>query len=207
MIRMLVFRVAPVVLAGTFLLGCASPPPEDSGELVVETMELGAYAEGVPGGIEQRSMQMNATVEAIDYGTRRVTLVDEEGNRKTLTAPPEAVNFGEVQKGDRVSITYMEELVVYLKEKGSPRTESGGALLTGRAAEGNKPQVVVAGTLEISAIVKALDLVNHTATLQFPDGSEQTIQVREDVELSGEQLGQEVIFQTSEAMVLTVEKQ
>ncbi len=201
-----VFRIASVV-AATFLMGCASTPPEDTGELTVETMEASAYAEGVPGGIEQRAVVLVATVESIDYKARRVTLVDEAGNRKTLTAPEEAINFEQVEKGDRVSIAYVEELVIYLKEKGSPRTESGAVLLAGRAEEGNKPLVVVGEAVEISAIVKALDLVDHTATLQFPDGSERTIQVREDVELSGSQLGQEVIFQTSEAMILTVEKQ
>ncbi len=207
MSSMFAFRITPVVVAATFLLGCASSPPEDTGELAVEATEESAYAEGVPGGIERRTLEMSATVESIDYGTRRVTLVDEEGNRKSLTAPSDAVNFGEVQKGDRVSITYVEELVVYVKEKGAPRTQSGGAMLAGRAAEGNKPQVVIADTVEISAIIKALDLDNHTATLEFPDGSQRTIQVREDVPLSGEQLGREVIIQTSEAMVLTVEKE
>ena len=55
-----------------------------------------------------------------------------------------------------------------------------------RAAKGEQPGGMVAETMRTTATVTAVDLEAHTATLQFEDGSTETVDVRPDVELTSE---------------------
>ena len=59
-----------------------------------------------PGGRMVRTATITATVEAIDYKKRTVTLKGPEGRSQTLTVGPEAKRFNEVKKGDQVTVDY-----------------------------------------------------------------------------------------------------
>lgn len=196
--------------AGVFTLtatiaACATPPAEDTGALVGMTSGGSTYEKGVPGGVTTQVSTLEATVAHIDYKKRTVQLVDALGNRKTLEVGPEAVNFNQIKKGDAVKIAFVDELVVYLRDKGEP-ADDGAAGVAARAPAGQKPQVFVAQSAELTAVVKSVDLAKHTATLKFPDGKLQTVQVRPDVMLDKRQVGREVTFRLSKAMAISVEK-
>ena len=64
----------------------------------------------------------------------------------------------------------------------------------------------MADTVEVTARVKSVDLARHKATLEFPDGSTRTVSVRPDVKLSSTDVGREIVFRTTEALALKVEK-
>ncbi|HEY9037269.1 MAG TPA: hypothetical protein VIM96_11225 [Pseudomonadales bacterium] len=195
-------RIAGIACAAVLMTACAS---DANDQLSGKADESAVYADGVAGGVATRVMRITATVKSIDYKTRKVTLEDDKGNKKTLTVGPEAINFDQVKKGDQVNVEYMEQLVVFMKAKGTPDSD-GIAMLAGRAPEGNKPAVVMGGTVEMTAVVKELDLENHTATLQFPTGDLQVFPVRQDVVLKKDMIGKEVVFQATTAVALTVEK-
>lgn len=197
---------AVIVLASTVAAGCASQA-EDQAELDVEVSESVMTQESVPGGARLVTMTMVADVISIDYKKRKVTLQDAKGNKKTVTVDPEVANFDQVHKGDTVSLAYLEETIVYVKEPGETgAAEPAGAVVGATAAPGEKPADFLAGTVEVTAKVSAVDLENHTATLDFPDGTTQTVPVRPDVELNPDQVGTEVVFQITEAYALSVEK-
>lgn len=69
----------------------------------------------MPGGVTTRTARITATVTAIDYEKRSVTLQDGKGGHKTLAVGPEVINFNQVEKGDRVKLVYVEEMIVYLQ--------------------------------------------------------------------------------------------
>lgn len=186
------------------LTACASPAPE-SAALVGQAAGAVAYQEGVPGGSATQVSTLVATVAAIDYKQRTVTLLDEQGNRKTLAVGPEASNFNQVKKGDIVKIAVVDELLIYVREKGRPGND-GAEGLVAKAPAGEKPAMIAAESAEMTAVVKAVDLAKHTATLQFPDGRQQTVKVRPDVKLDKKQVGREVVFRLSSAMAISVEK-
>lgn len=200
--RLLVSSSALALLA---LLACAPAPEAET--LHVETTENTTLVPGVPGGAKQRVSRLTATVKEVDFKNRRVTLQDDQGNIKTMPVPKEAINFDQVKKGDRVTIAYAEELIVYLKDKDAAAVEDAGASLVGRAPAGNKPQAVVAEASNLVATVTAVDLEKHTATLKFANGEVRVVQVRDDVELKKSHVGREVVFHHREATVLSVEKQ
>ena len=59
-----------------------------------------------------------ATVEAINQETREVTLRREDGKIVQMVIGPEARNLAQVEKGDRVTVTYEVGLVVALGPPG-----------------------------------------------------------------------------------------
>ncbi|MNO00112.1 hypothetical protein D3C81_2199200 [compost metagenome] len=71
--------------------------------------------------------------------------------------------------------------------------------------EGAKPGMLVADTVEVTAVVKVIDKANHTATLEFADGSRRTVRVRPDVELKDSYLNQEVVIRLTSALAISVE--
>lgn len=192
-----------LLLPVAMLASCASAPEAE--KLATESREAASYTKGVPGGAKERVTRLVATVKEVDYKNRRVTLQDEAGNIKTFPVPQEAINFEQVEKGDRVTVAVVEALVISLVDKNT-KAENGAAQLAGRAPAGNKPQAVMAEGRDVTAVVTAVDLQKHTATLKFPDGMIQTVQVRDDVELKKSYVGREVLFQYREAAAISVDK-
>jgi len=74
------------------------------------------------------------------------------------------------------------------------------------APKGAQPAGLVAETTQVTATVKAIDPTNHTATLQFEDGSAETFPVRDDIDLSRRKVGEKVVFQVTEMIALSLEK-
>jgi hypothetical protein len=188
------------------LVACSSQQDTEA-PLAMEVDEEVMTVDGVPGGVTTQTADITATVSAIDYKKRSLTLEDGKGARRTFNIGPEVVNFKEIKKGDKVALEYTQGVVVYLREKGEPTGDddnAAGVVMT--APEGSKPGAVAVGTTEITAEVTAVNLENHTATLKFPDGVSQEIPVRSDVELSKDQVGREVVMQITTAIAIDVEK-
>lgn len=146
-----------------------------------------------------------ATVEAIDYDTRHVTLKGPQGNSTTLYVDEEAYNFKEVEVGDNVEISYLASLAINL-EKGSGKNPSvvvGNA--NTRAPEGQKPVGAAVNTIEIIAVVENIDYKNRTIDLKGPRGNVITVDVDEDVEnFKNIKKGDEVTATYTEAVAISV---
>ena len=99
----------------------------------------------------------------------------------------------------------IEELVVFIDEEGAaaPDTAAGAVVL---APKGAQPGGLMAGTVQITATVTAIDQAQRTATLRFEDGSSRTFPVREDIDLSQRRVGETVVFQVTEMIAISIEK-
>ena len=64
----------------------------------------------------------------------------------------------------------------------------------------------MASTVEVTGKVEAIDLAHRKATLRFPDGTTTTFKVRKDVDMTKGRIGDEVVFRTTEALAISVEK-
>lgn len=175
---------------------CSSTPPGD---------RIVAYQAGEPGGTVVQTTKTSATVTGIDAANRKVTLVSPEGKKTTFKAGPEVVNFDQIKVGDQVKATVVEELVVFLRTKGDPAGD-GQAAAVALAPVGAKPGVLMADTVQVTAQVTKIDLKRHRATLQFPDGTTESFAVRQDVDLTKRQVGEEVVIRRTEALAIRVEK-
>jgi hypothetical protein len=192
-------------LALRLKLASAIPLVPIEGRMSADTTSGAAVVEGVPGGVVVQTHEVTATVAAIDQAHRRVTLVSSDGIKQTVKAGPEVINFDQIRVGDQLKVKVAEELVAYLAEVGAPANDSA-ATLVALAPKGAKPGGVVADTVQVTAKVTAIDLKQHTATLQFADGSTRTVAVRQDVDLTRRHVGEAVVIRMTEMLAISVEK-
>jgi hypothetical protein len=192
-------------LALRLQLASAIPLAPIEGKLTGSPATATSLASGVPGGIAVQTYELTATVAAIDQGARKLTLLSQDGIKQTVKVGAEAVNFDQIQVGDRLKVRVTEQLVVYVSGEGEVPSD-GGAQLVALAPKGAKPGGIMAETAQVTAKVTALDTKRHKATLQFEDGTTKTVAVRPDVDLSQRKVGDKVVIRATEALALTVEK-
>jgi len=169
------------------LTSCSTPTKQEADSVSV-------HHEGVPGKVILNTYKITANVTSIDTANRRVTLVGSDGKPIVFKAGPEVTNFAQIQVGDRLKVTMVEEVAVYLAEQGPPPDASV------------KPEAGLANTKEVTAKVKSIDPGQHKVTLVYPDGSTHKLMVRNDVDLSKRKVGEEVVIRTTDAMAIKVEK-
>lgn len=150
-------------------------------------------------------LSFTATVEAIDYDTRHVTLKGPQGKTTTFYVVEEAYNFKEVEIGDLVNIAYKASIAINL-EKGSGQDPSfivGGA--STRASEGQKPEGVAYNVINVRARVEDIDYENRTVDLKGPRGNVITVEVDESVQnFKNIKKGDEVSAKYTEAVAISV---
>ncbi len=185
----------PIAAAG--LTSCTSVKTETNTAVKAEY--------GVPGGQVVQTSQVTATVTAIDSAKRKLTLVTPAGERTTVKAGPEVVNFPQIRIGDQLKVTLTEEILIRMAKPGE-KTKDDAAALVGLAPVGAKPGALMAETRQVTATVTAIDLSKQKATLQFPDGSSKTFPVREDVDLSKRSVGEKVVVRSTEVFAIRIEK-
>lgn len=88
--------------------------------------------------------------------------------------------------------------------KSAPTSEA--ELVASSADEGQKPGMLVAARQTITAKVTAIDTKARTATLLFEDGLSRVVPVREDVKLSADQVGKQVVIVETVAVAAEVFK-
>jgi uncharacterized protein YcfJ len=162
--------------------------------------------EGVPGGAIVNTVELAAKVIEIDQEARTAVLQIPSGATMPITVGPEVINFDQIKVGDTVLAIVTEGLVIHMAGEDSAKDDgvSGGAIL---AAKGAMPGAIVAETVRMTATVTAIDVEARTATMKFEDGRTKTVLVRPDIDLSQRKVGEKVVFEMTQMVALSVEKQ
>jgi hypothetical protein len=158
----------------------------------VEGTSRESYTKGVPGGVVVQTFKMTATVTAIDKPKRMATLLGPNGKTFIVTVGPDAAYFDQVRVGDQVNATVTEKIAAHLDTQGA--TASSGAA------------TVVAENTQTTAKVMAIDSTKRTATLEFEDGTVQTLPVRADLDLSKHKVGEQVVLRVTQIIATNLEK-
>jgi Cu/Ag efflux protein CusF len=150
------------------------------------------------------SIEMQATVTAIDLKTRMVTLKGPDGNETTIHVDERARNLPQVKVGDVVKIAYMQAVAwkVNKSSKAAP-TEAEAAEV--RAKPGEKPGGAAGQRITFTATIEAIDLANGTVTLKGPQGNSRTIKARNPANLKKVKVGDLVDITYTEAVAIKVE--
>ena len=181
------------------LTSCSSAPRG-------ETISSSVHRKGVPGFSAAETTKLSATVTGIDAVSRKVTLATADGKRMSVKCGPHVVNFNQIHLGDRVHATVTTKVAVAMAHAGS-KSGDGGETVLSTPANVAKPRAMIAETEQFTATVVAINLDRHQATLRFSDGSRQTITVRDDIDLTKRRVGEKVVFRTTVAVAVSVEKQ
>ena len=178
---------------------------EEPGTTVAESMDL-IEGEGVKAGaINTQVIQKTARVMAIDYENRTVVLEGGEGESIELEVGEEAVNFKQIQTGDMVIAEYLESVALFATEPGSGESAQIASAVA-LAVEGEMPGGIIADTLQVTAVVEAIDYETRTVTLKGPLRTT-TMHVDERAKrFDNIKQGDEVHFVYTEAVAISVTK-
>ena len=193
-----------LTLATLLLVACSSSPTLE-GPLSSTTQHSNIQLQGVPGSVRTQVKTTTATISAIDYQTRQVTLKDAQGHRQTLQANPNVQRFEQVKVGDRVHAEVAEETAVFLSGRGVA-ADDGIIQRLLQQARSDQPGMALHSSEQVTAQVTAVDLAQHSVTLRYPNGISRTVLVRPDVALDEHAVGSQVVIRVSTAMLVRVEK-
>lgn len=121
---------------------------------------------------------IQATVEAINYDTREVTLKGPDGNSVQVAVSDDVKNFPQIKKGDQVNVGYFESIALALQKPGESLAPTGRSQTFVRRAPGQKPGGATLSVSDITATVENVDQQNREVTLKGPNGN--TVNVRVD---------------------------
>jgi hypothetical protein len=193
-------HAALFALCALVLWACSTPAPPPP-------PAVAASEQQAPGKVTRQSViEVSATVEAIDYDTRMVTLRGSDGRTVTFRADDSVRRLNEVKKGDVVQATYYQAVAINLRKPGQAQPGVSAAGMSGRAEPGEPPAAAGARSVTIVATVRALDREKQTATLETPDGELKTIAVRNPQHFDVAAVGDLVEITYTEAVAISVEK-
>lgn len=150
------------------------------------------------------TLELEATVVAIDATTREIRLKPRHGDEKVFTAGTEMVNFDQVRVGDTVHAVVVEATAINLVSGGSTEVAAAAEAIM-LAPRGAKPGGVVVDAVEVFGTVVAIDGHDHTVAVQFANGLTDVLQIGKHRDLSQIALGDSIRFRMTEAIAISVE--
>ncbi len=164
-----------------------------------------AQSTGTDEGVDAvEVVKSTATVEKIDLEKRKVTLLLDDGKKKTYKVDPRVQNLAQVKVGDHLQMSFTEEILIVVGDSNQAPNSSAGSEVA-VAPQGAKPGMVMVSTSAMSAQILAVDAANHKVTLLDPDGKKKTIKVSKKVTtLDQLKVGETVNMVMTDSMVVDI---
>ncbi len=175
----------PEVAAPAAAAPAPAPAAAPRGETLVATVEL------------------TATVTAINQTTREVTLQKEDGTEVSFVASEDVKNLAQVKVGDMLHVVYGEALA-YEVRKGGTTVAPATAIAGGAAELGQRPAGALARQTTATVVITAIDPKVPSVTFQGPAGNTRTIKVLHPEKLEGVSVGDTVELTFTEALAIKV---
>jgi hypothetical protein len=143
------------------------------------------------------------TVESIDHQARVLSLKEKTGKLVTIDVPETVERFDEVKVGDKVTVTYYDNVTVRLKKPGEAAVNTLEGALTPTA--GQKPGGTMAAQRTMTAKIEAIDANVPSITFTGPNGWKYSRRVQDKNVLKQVKVGDQVDFVWTEAVQIRVE--
>jgi Cu/Ag efflux protein CusF len=151
-------------------------------------------------------IKATATVEKIDLEKRKVTLLLQDGKKKTFKVDKSVQNLDQVKVGDHLKLSYTEEIIIFVG-KSSQAPGAGGTADVGVTPKGAKPGIVMVETSALSTKILAVDPAKHRVTIEDPDGQAKKIKLSKNVaNLDQLKAGETVDMVMTESLVVEIVK-
>ena len=167
-----------------------------------------ATSAAVPSREDTILVSLTATVEAIDYTNREVTLKGPLGNEATFTVDQRVKRLDEVKVGDQIRADYYISVAAELR-KPTPEEEKNPLVVldaAGKAPPGTSPAAGGLRRLKVVATIEGLDRPSQTVTLKGPRGRYLTVRVADPARLTQARIGDHVVITYTEALAVSLEK-
>jgi len=155
------------LVVATFTLSLALPVMAQTREVTV------GKTPGVVGAAQ--TVQVSATITAIDAASRAITVKGPQGREVTFIAGPEVKNFSQLKVGDQVDAQYSESLVVELKKGGGMAVGATEQSAMASAKQGGNPAGMGGRQVTVVGDVINLDPATQTVTVR---GKERTLDLK-----------------------------
>ncbi|HWX95125.1 MAG TPA: hypothetical protein VNY29_21110 [Terriglobales bacterium] len=134
---------------------------------LVIALSLPSWAQEVK-QLPTQSVTLSGTVATIDHEKRTVNIKKADGSFETVDVPPSAKRFDELKVGDKVSVTYNNNVSARLKPPGEApvNTQTG----TSTAGQGERPGGTASLQRTMTATVDAIDKNASSITFVGPNG-------------------------------------
>jgi hypothetical protein len=191
-------KLSFAVLGLALASGCSTPE-------VAETpaaTPVAAPAAAPRGEAVVATVEMTATVTAIDQQTRVVTLRKDDGSELTFVASEDVKNLAQVEVGDVLHVVYAEAIAYEVRKGG---TAAATTAIVGAAAEpGQRPAGALARQTTVTVAIVAIDPQVPSVTFKGPQGNTRTIKVLHPEKLAGVNVGDTVDLTFTEALAIKV---
>ena len=153
-------------------------------------------------------VSLTASVQAIDYTNREVTLKGPLGNEVTFTVDQRVKRLDEVKVGDSVRADYYVSIAAELRkptreEEKNPLVELEAA---GKAPPGTSPAAGGLRRFRVVTTIEGLDRPTETITVKGPRGHYLTTRVADPSNLTKMRIGENIVVTYTEALAISLEK-
>jgi hypothetical protein len=148
------------------------------------------------------TVTLSGTVEAIDHAKRILSIKTDDGKFETLEVPQSAKRFDELKIGDKVSVTYNNNVSVRLKPPGEAAVDTGIATQT---TGGERPGGTIAVVRTMTATIGAIDKSAPSITFVGPNGFKYTRRVVDPDVLDKVKVGDQVDITWNTDLTVSVE--
>jgi hypothetical protein len=163
------------------------------------------YAQSAKGIDEVDVVKASAKVEKVDLKDRKVTVLMDNGKKKTFKVNKDVQNLDHVQVGDTIKMTYTEETL--LTVGGKP---GGVGAVAGQSVsvnpKGEKPGAVMVDTVAVQGKILAIDATKQRVVVETPEDKKKTIKVGKNADLSQLKVGEKFDMVVTDSLVISVEK-
>jgi hypothetical protein len=164
----------------------------------------GAVVASEPGKVAMaETVNITATVEAIDKAKRLLTLKGPEGNSVVVQAGPAVKNFDQIKVGDKVAAQYIEALTLTLKPGGGAMREKIEREDAVAAKPGEKPGAAVGRQVTVIADVIAVDAKKQSIRVKGPQRTID-LKVRDPNQFKLIKVGDQIEATFTEALAIAV---
>jgi hypothetical protein len=149
-----------------------------------------------------------ASVEAIDYATREVTLKGPRGNTATFTVDKAVKRLDEIKVGDHVRADYVLAVAAELR-KPTPEEEKNPLTIIegqGKTPAGTPPAAGALRHFKVVTTIDEIDQEKQNVTIKGPRGNKVTVHVADREKLGKVKKGEHVLITYTEAVGLSLEK-
>ncbi len=151
-------------------------------------------------------IELSGKVVAVDKEARSIIVEGSAGNRVELDAPEEAANFDQIAVGDDVKATYFEAVALSIHPASDAKPGATEVTVAALAPPGGTPGGVIADTVQLKAVVRAVDPEARRVTLELPSGESVALRAGKGVDLARVKVGEEVVATHTEALAITISK-
>lgn len=154
-------------------------------------------------------VKLTATVKAVDYDKRLITLQGPKGNVMSFEADANVKRFNEIKAGDVISVNHTQAIAAELKKSGSGQTGQGVSVTQDvKAVKGGTPGLKGQREVRTTVTIDEVDLRNNMVAFTNHQGASSMVKVMQPQMrefIKSLKVGDKVDLVYTEAVVISVD--